>query len=429
MIKVDYLILGAGISGLAAGQKLKEENFDFLILEKNSSYGGLCDNFEIDGFRFDRFVHFSFTEEHDVRKFFDQIYYYRHEPISYNYYHGKWIKHPAQNNLFPLSDKEKKLVLEDIVKRGKYKNEYQENYENWLRYQFGDYFAEHFPMVYTRKYWGVEAKQLETRWIGNRVYQPSLDEIKLGMNTLETPITYYAKEMRYPKKGGFKSFLKPFSNEDYIKYNQEVLKIDTKNKIVYTQNDSYNYNHLISSIPLPQYKNLMSLDYLIINAIEHLHWTSGYLISLGFNKELIRNDLWQYIYDEDIYPARIYSPSLKSPENCPKGCCSIQAEIYYKDDNVPDKDQNQLLEDVIDQLSTANIINKEDIIVKDIRFEKYANVIFDHNIYRYRKIVKDYLNKLGIITIGRFGEWDYLWSDQSFMSGYNSLRNFPINMK
>lgn len=58
MIDIDYLILGAGISGLAAGQKLKEEGKNFLILEKNNSYGGLCDNFEIDGFRFDRFVHF-----------------------------------------------------------------------------------------------------------------------------------------------------------------------------------------------------------------------------------------------------------------------------------------------------------------------------------------------------------------------------------
>ena len=58
MIDIDYLILGAGISGLAAGQKLKEEGNNFLILEKDNSYGGLCDNFEIDGFRFDRFVHF-----------------------------------------------------------------------------------------------------------------------------------------------------------------------------------------------------------------------------------------------------------------------------------------------------------------------------------------------------------------------------------
>ena len=53
-----------------------------------------------------------------------------------------------------------------------------------------------------------------------------------------------------------------------------------------------------------------------------------------------------------------------------------------------------------------------------MRFEKYANVIFDHNIYKSREIVRDYLASIGIETIGRFGEWDYLWSDQSLLSGF-----------
>lgn len=60
---------------------------------------------------------------------------------------------------------------------------------------------------------GVEAKDLEKIWVGNRVYQPSMKEILEGMNTSETPIAYYAKEMRYPKVGGFKKVLSIFSNE------------------------------------------------------------------------------------------------------------------------------------------------------------------------------------------------------------------------
>lgn len=418
MINIEYLILGAGISGLAAGQRLKEEGKEFVILEKNNSYGGLCDNFEIDGFRFDRFVHFSFTKDPDVRKFFDKTEYYKHLPISYNYYKGHWIKHPAQNNLFPLSEHEKQLVLNGLADRQKYQDGYKENYERWLRYQFGDYFAENFPMVYTKKYWGVEAKELETKWVGNRVYQPTMDEILDGMRSSETPITYYAKEMRYPKTGGFKSFLSTFSNEDHIRYNQEVIKIDTERKIVYTANESYAYKHLISSLPLPEYKKLMKLNEQVIEAINQLHWTSAYLVSLGFKEQLNRNDLWQYIYDEDILPARIYSPSLKSSNNCSEGYSSIQAEIYFKDNHVPKATKEQILNKTIDQLSKAGIININNLIVKDIRFEKYANVIFDHNIYKCRRIVNNFLNNQQIAAIGRFGEWEYFWSDQSFLSGY-----------
>lgn len=32
--------------------------------------------------------------------------------------------------------------------RDKHKEKYSDNYENWLRHQFGDYFAERFPMTY-----------------------------------------------------------------------------------------------------------------------------------------------------------------------------------------------------------------------------------------------------------------------------------------
>lgn len=420
MIEVENLVLGAGISGLAAGQKLKELSKEYLILEQGNSYGGLCDNFEIDGFRFDRFVHFSFAKETDVRKFFDQVDFYRHIPNPYNYYYGLWIKHPAQNNLFPLSNDEKEKILWDMKNRPNLEQKNIENYEQWLRVQFGNYFAEHFPMLYTKKYWGVEAKDLETKWVGDRVYQPSMEEILDGMKTNETPITYYAKEMRYPKIGGFKSFLKLFANEENIRYRQAVISIDTENKIIRTNDNEYHYDTLYSSIPLTEYPTLLNISNdKILNAISNLHCTSGYIVSLGMKGDLIKKDLWDYIYDEDILPARIYSPSEKSPDNVPEGYCSIQAEIYYRDDQVPNVSKELILEDVIRQLDKAHIIDKSKLVVKDIRFEKYANVIFDKKIYTNRKIVINYLRKMGICPIGRFGEWAYLWTNQSFLSGYN----------
>lgn len=422
MIHIDNLILGAGIAGLGAGQKLKESGKKYLILEKDDTYGGLCGNFTIDGFRFDRFVHLSFTEEKYVRKFFDQTDYHTHIPNPHNYYHGIWIKHPAQNNLFPLSDDEKKQMLSDMEKRQVINYAKIKNYEQWLRAQFGNYFAEHFPMIYTKKYWGVNAKELEIKWIRNRIYQPTIEEVVKGMQTCETPITYYAKEMRYPKMGGFKSFLKSFSNEENIRYNCEVLSIDPFNKVVKAKRGSYHYKNLYSTLPLSEYIILMNIsEHKVVKAINNLKWTSGYIISLGMKGELNNKDLWDYIYDEHILPARIYSPSEKSPDNCPDGCCSLQAEVYYKNDNLPVLSNKEILENVINEMDGAYIIDKTKIIIKDIRFEKYANVIFDMNIYESRNIVINFLKSNSIIPFGRFGEWDYLWSNQSFLSGYNIL--------
>lgn len=111
------LILGAGISGLGAAYKLSCNGQQTVVLEKDTTYGGLCGNFTIDGFRFDRFVHFSFAKDEQVNRIFmdgaGEI--FRHVPNAYNLYQGIWIKHPAQNNLYPLTQKMKDAVVRDFL--------------------------------------------------------------------------------------------------------------------------------------------------------------------------------------------------------------------------------------------------------------------------------------------------------------------------
>lgn len=415
------VILGAGISGIGAGYQLsKDKNNKVILFEKNDNWGGLCDNFIIDGFRFDKFVHLSFTSNQEVKELFDKSC----ESIRYisnpaNYYNGFWIKHPAQNNLYPLTNEEKEEILNSFKKRENKSINEIKNYEEWLKVQYGDYFAENFPMKYTRKYWGVEAKELETRWVGNRMYKPTLEEVEQGMETEDTPITYYAKEMRYPAIGGYKSYLNYMVKDLDIKLNHEVKEIDITNKVIYFKNSTQEtYDELISSIPLAEMSNLIkNIPENIVKEIEKLRWTSGYIVSLGLKNKNIPPYLWFYIYDEDIPFARVYSPSHKSSDNCPEGCSSLQLEIYFESGKEVEISEKELLEKSIQKLKEMKVIKEEDLIVKNIRFEKYANVIFDFNIYEVRRKIREYLDSVGITTIGRFGEWDYFWSDQSLMSG------------
>ncbi len=424
MKKVKHLILGGGIAGLAAGIHLKEKNEEYLILEKNDYIGGLCAGFHIDQFDFDYFIHLSFTNNEFVRGYFDVTHYNTHIPNPSNYYHGIWVKHPAINNLYPLSEKDKRMVLEGLIKREQYKAASTDNYEYWLRYQFGDYFAEHFPMTYTRKYWCVEAREMETKWVGNRIYQPTMEEVIQGMKTTETPVTYYAKEMRYPYKGGFAEYLRGFSDPDRINTGERVLHIYPQKHIVETEVETYQYDYLYSSIPLPEIKTILDDQIdgsdLFYRAVNDLHWTSGYLVSFGCTGQIPRNDLWDYIYDEDVCIARYYSPSIMSEMTAPEGCYSLQAEVYTKDGNKCE-DEIGLQDEVIFHLDRIGALRRHEIIVKDIRFVKYCNIIFDHFAYDNRKKVLDFLRDNSITPIGRFGEWQYYWSDQSFMSGYNAV--------
>ena len=106
--EINNLILGAGISGLGASYALRKNGEESLILEKNDGIGGLCGCFSIKGFRFDRFIHLSFSTIDEVNDIFSKVEggILRHIPNPSNIYKGKWIKHPAQNNLYVLDEDE-----------------------------------------------------------------------------------------------------------------------------------------------------------------------------------------------------------------------------------------------------------------------------------------------------------------------------------
>lgn len=417
------IILGAGIAGLGAAYACKRKGMEPIVLEKDDTFGGLCGCFTVDGFTFDRFVHLSFAQEEEVLRIFNssagEI--ITHIPNPYNIYNGKWIKHPAQNNLFPLEEAEKKKIIDDFLARPQVDMSQIKNYEQWLRMQFGNYFAEHFPMVYTKKYWMCEARDLETKWVGQRVYQPSVEEVIQGSKTADTPVTYYAKEMRYPKTGGYKHFFSSLAENVDIRYNQKVVSIDTDRKVIKTEyGNEYEYDKLYSSIPLPEYAHLLTgIPTQVHAAMEGLRCTSGYHVSIALKTKNIPPYLWWYIYDEDILAARVYSPSLKSPENAPEGCSSLQMEVYCEKEEYTER---QLVDGTVGKLVELGIIKQEDILFTHVGFERYANVVFDHHIYENREIVRDYMKSIGIETMGRFGEWGYLWSDQSLMSGKNSVK-------
>lgn len=277
-------------------------------------------------------------------------------------------------------------------------------------------------MRYTRKYWGVDAKKMGTEWAGERMFIPALDDILFSAFEPKTKNVFYAKEMRYPVKGGYQSFLSSFVHEESIIYGKKTIRIDERNKIIYFEDGSCTaYDTLISTIPLPELVDCLTYaDQRVLDVSKELMYTSGYMISIGLNKQRSFPALWFYIYDEDIFPARVHSPSMKSVYNAPDGKSSLQAEVYFCNKDCVEKREVEILNDTIAKLSSMNLFAKEDIEVSDIRKIKYANVICDRKIDVNRKCIKDYLDKHGIILAGRFGEWKYYWSDQSFLSGKNA---------
>ena len=84
---------------------------------------------------------------------------------------------------------------------------------------------------------------------------------------------------------------------------------------------------------------------------------------------------------------------------------------------------NSIKKNTIDNLIKYNIFKRENIEFIDIKYKKYANVIFDKNYEGSRNYILSYFKKLNVDFVGRFGSWAYLWSDQCFMSGKSTAQN------
>lgn len=413
----DYLILGGGVAGLGAYYRLQQESMNAVIYEAKDELGGLLANFSINGFRFDNAVHFSFTEIPEVRQLFDKVDIYKHAPNAYCLDRGYWMKHPVQNNLYPLPTEEKLKLIKGFIERP---DLVPENYAQWLDHQYGYEIAGTYPKKYTRKYWGIEAAMLSTTWVGNRMRRAEIDEILRGSLERRDDNHYYTNEMRYPKQGGYFEFIRELAESAEAELNKKAVKVDVVNKCVHFADGSVQgYQQLISSLPLPIICELIDdCPSEVREAAKSLLWTTVDLISIGFNKPDIPPYLWYYIYDDENLAARAYSPSWKSPNNAPEGKSSLQFEIY----NLSNKERLQpedLIINIKQRILSDKICEAEDILFTEHKHLPFGNVVFDLGMEARRKVILDYLESVGIKSCGRFGEWDYFWSDQSFMSGYN----------
>ncbi len=416
------VILGAGMAGM--GAFYRDNSFE--VFEMEDQAGGLCGRFfarsdDNRTFYFDKAVHLSFTEDPIVKEVFSKVQQNIYNPVPHSWFKNMWIQHPAQNNLFPMTVEFKVNALKDFI--GRNQKDEPQNFKEWLLFQYGKYLYDELFEPYNKKYWCTDLEKMDTCWVGNRFYRPNIDEILYGSYTDKTPNTYYAKEMRYPQKGGYRRYIDSIINEaenaDKIHYGFKVKNINLLDKTInFTSGQQIKFDKVMSSIPLPTLiKSIENAPADILKNSESLAYTSIALVSFGFKRIIDCKDIWFYIYDTDILAARAYLPSLKSSENAPEGCSSIQFEIYRSNSSEP-FDSEKCIRNSIYALKKMKLADESDIIARNFRTVKYGNIIFHKDTRQKADSIIKWLETNGIYPIGRFGKWDYLWSDQAFFSGY-----------
>lgn len=414
-------ILGAGIAGLSTACHLQDNKLDFRLFEASNTAGGLLASFKVDDFVFDNAVHLSFASEPEVRAEFDKTDYITHEPESLNWDDGLWIRHPVQNNMFPLPAEERVRLIKGLVDQP---SGLASNYKDWLVHQYGDPIAERWPLRYTRKYWRVGAEELGVNWVGQRMRKADLEEVLRGALSRDKQNTYYVKEMRYPKEGGYYSFVKPMVERCAVELDHRATRVSLKARTVsFSNGTSMKFERLVNTIPLPVLVGMIDeAPDNIKNDAKDLCATQIDLISIGFNKPDVSPSLWFYIYDEEIQAARAYSPSWKSPQNAPEGNSSLQFEIYSLPGEDVDRSPQFLIDNTKEALSKMGLAKERDILFAHHKRIQFGNVVFLDGMEEKRDRILTWLEKNDVYSAGRFGCWEYYWSNQAFMSGLKAAK-------
>jgi len=422
------LIIGAGLAGLSAAYHLKTS---YALFEKDSEIGGMARSAQKDGYIFDYDGHLlHFRNEYAFNLVSELLNgnMAPHKRNSWIYSKGAFTRYPFQANFYGLPKSVVKDCLMGLIKaripftqpsphRGEGKGE--GNFENWIMKTFGEGIANHFMLSYNRKFWTIEPRDMTCEWLDGFVPVPNLEDTVTGAISDNTKPYGYNSRFWYPVKGGISELVRGFSERVRNVYvNKRAVTIDQyRREIIFEDSTIKKFKNLITTIPLPELSMLLvDMPPDVRHAFSMLRWTSIFVLNLGIKSDNLSERHWVYYPEEDLIFYRVGFPTSFSMDVAPSQRVSIYAEIAYSDTKKIDKEK--AMPKAIDDLKRCGIISEESDIEVCLPIDiKYGYALYDSNRKHAVQLIKDYLERFGIYSIGRYGSWKYMSMEDVILEG------------
>ncbi|HFE45049.1 MAG TPA: amine oxidase, partial [Nannocystis exedens] len=201
------VVLGAGLTGLAAAYHLQEP---CVVAERESSVGGHARTNRRDGYSFDVTGHWLHLRDPRVRRLVaeisDEQAWVEVDRKTSIYAHGVRVPYPFQANLhgLPLEVVQECLVefiaAREAAARGD--RPPPRTFAEFAETRFGNGIARHFFIPYNRKLWGDAFDRLDASWVDRYVPIPSVAQIIGGALGLAQEGLGYNARFLYPRAGG-----------------------------------------------------------------------------------------------------------------------------------------------------------------------------------------------------------------------------------
>jgi len=436
--QTEIAIIGAGPTGIGAALRLLEVGrHDFLLIDAADAPGGLASS-HVDphGFTWDLGGHVQFSHYRKFDEYMDLAFpreaWIWHERESWIWMKERFIPYPFQNNLHRLDPADRWRAVEGLIAACA-PRQIPGNFEEWIIQAFGAGIADLFMCPYNLKVWAHPLRDMDYRWVGERVAVPSLAEAMQSVCLGEDQVSWGPnRRFRFPLRGGTGAIWRALGGRiptQNLRLAVRAEQIDPAHKTIsFSDGRKLTYETLINTAPLSWLARALGNAELAAHS-DRLKSSTVHVIGIGLKgqpPESIRKMCWIYFPETDSSFYRVTVFSNYSPNNVPSpgSTWSLMAEVA-ESEHLP-RESGQLVEDVVNQMVTNRLIQDPDLVISrwhTVLTPGYPTPSLDRNLILDRTL--SMLQERGIYSRGRFGAWKYEVSNQdhSFMQGVEVVDN------
>lgn len=418
--KTDVLVLGGGLAGIAFRSAIPA-NRKVTLIEAAPELGGLLRVRQRGAYSFDSVPHVIFFRS---RKLLDELRallsgelhaFPRSNSI---WQRGRRIPYPYQFNAASLAPDARRECLEEFrnnphagLGAGP-----DATFEEWLLGQFGSGFYRHFFQPYNEKLYGVPLDQLEAAPLRWTIPAENAEAVASGTGSADasSPLLYYPTGRQ-----GISRVIEELTSlgQGELVTNCAAVRVDPERRIVETSTgETFSYNTLVSSLPLPELVTLMDpLPESTAAMGRSLHAVPITVLAIGATRTGSRSeDIWTYFPDPEIPFYRMTRLEQISSDLAPPGGTALLLECSGVEPPSPDT--------VLAWLDEHQIVPRGAVEHYESWHIPYAYVLFRRGYRSVRRQLLQTLAMQDIISIGRYGTWMYADIEMTMKSGISAAR-------
>ncbi len=426
------LVLGGGVTGLAAAKTLDAAGADYLVLEREAEPGGWCRSISLGRYAFDFSGHFLHVSDPGMLEWIMEVPGIPWRSIRRDakvWLRGRMTPYPFQVHLKGHDTAFVARCLagfaRERIRESVHGMQPPESLAEWFRQRFGKEMCDAFFYPYNRKMWRTPLSRLGYDWTGWSVPVPRFEDLLAGAAGEIRQGFGYNASFHYPARGGIGVLAAGLSRRmgDRLRTGAKVVEVDLRARRVRTsEGETLPYGSLISTIPLPALAACSGgLPLAARRAAEALKWVKVLAINLGIRAPGATPGHWVYVPEKGYPFFRVGFLSNVARSSAPPGCASAFVEKSFL---------SGARVDVEGEVKTAlRGLGRMGVLRRGSRIEEIhpvmldpGYVIFDGAREGAVSLLRREFGLHGVHLAGRYGAWNYYGMEKSMEDGIRAAR-------